>query len=123
MASAEAVRVGRWSLEQQHVMPDAAADVEDAGALMGELEATEGARSPGRGPSRRMRSWATAGCQGRRSRSVKTKANVADRTALSRIFVERLLISVEATSALASCEISAPLLGAVKPGGTAPNSR
>jgi hypothetical protein len=41
VASAGAVRVGCWSLEQQHVMPDAAADVEDV-ALMDELEATEG---------------------------------------------------------------------------------
>jgi hypothetical protein len=37
VASAEAVRVGCWSLEQQHLMPDTAADVEDAGALMREL--------------------------------------------------------------------------------------
>jgi hypothetical protein len=64
VASAGAVRVGCWSLEQQHVMPDAAADVEDAGALMDELEATEGRPFAGRGPSRRMRSWATAGLCG-----------------------------------------------------------
>ena len=48
MASAEAVRVRCWSLEQQHLMPDAAADA--AGALMGELEATEGRAFAGTRP-------------------------------------------------------------------------
>jgi hypothetical protein len=42
-------RVGCWSLEQQHVMPDAAADVEDAGALMS--EATEGRAFAGTRPT------------------------------------------------------------------------
>ena len=50
VASARAVRVGCWSLEQQHVMPDAAADVEEPGALMGELEATEGRAFAGARP-------------------------------------------------------------------------
>jgi hypothetical protein len=50
VASAEAVRVGCWSLEQQHLMPDAAADVEVAGALMGEREATEGRAFAGTRP-------------------------------------------------------------------------
>jgi hypothetical protein len=50
VASAEAVRVGCWSLEQQHLMPDTAADVEDAGALMRELEATEGRAFAGTRP-------------------------------------------------------------------------
>jgi hypothetical protein len=42
VASAAAVRVGCWPFEQQQVMSDAAADVEDAGALVCGGEVSEG---------------------------------------------------------------------------------
>jgi hypothetical protein len=64
VASVAAVRVGCWAVEQQQVMPDAGADVEDAGTLVCGLEVIKGARSPGCGPPRRMRSWSTAGLCG-----------------------------------------------------------
>jgi hypothetical protein len=41
VASAGAARVGCWTFEQQQVMPGTATYIEDAGALMGDLEATE----------------------------------------------------------------------------------
>jgi hypothetical protein len=42
VASVAAVRVGCWAVEQQQVMPDAGADVEDAGILVCGLEVIKG---------------------------------------------------------------------------------
>ena len=50
VASAGAVRVRCWPLEQQHVMPDAAADIEDAGALVCGGEVIEGRAFAGTRP-------------------------------------------------------------------------
>src|SRR5215217_4544749 len=50
MASAAAVRVGCWPFEQQQVMPDAAADLEDTGALLRGLEMIEGRAFAGTRP-------------------------------------------------------------------------
>jgi hypothetical protein len=50
VASGGAARVGCWPFEQQHVMPDAAADLEDAGALVRGREVIEGRAVAGTRP-------------------------------------------------------------------------
>jgi hypothetical protein len=50
VVSAAAARVGCWPFEQQQVMPEAAADVEDAGALVCGGEVIEGRAFAGTRP-------------------------------------------------------------------------